>query len=459
MTPSPASDRIRVALTGAAGGFGRTVLLALRSHPSQRPGILCDLDTVALRRMLIELGYSMGELVECADMQSVRRTVDSGSIALVTTTELIDPAAYDVLVEATGSVGVSVRAALAAIDAGRPVVMVSKETESLFGRVLAERARDNGVVSTTGAGDQPANLVALLQWAQHLGLSVVAAGKSSEYDLVFDEAAGTASILDRTVAASGLTEHWRLGDDIPATLEARRALVDGLPLGAAADYCEIAVTANLTGLGVDTPAMHYPIVRYTELADVFRSRDEGGILSSIGVLDVFVLLRGPDEASFAGGEFIVVRCDDAEVARVLQQKGHVISRSADHLCIGLPYHLMGLEIPGTITDAVSGRPVADPAHARTAMVAVASEDLAIGTRLVVAGHHHEIAGVAPSLLPTADAAGLAPFYLLGGAQLVRDVAVGQPIRLTDVDGVDPELMQLAAQDLSIIERPKEMGNL
>lgn len=443
-SPRPAASPIRVALTGAAGGFGRTVLLALRAHPSQRPSVLCDLDLTALRAQLLALGYPGEDLTACRTAAEVRDAVDGGGIALVATADLLAAEAYDVLVEATGVVQVGVRAALAAIDGGRSVVIASKETESLFGRVLAERAAANGVVSTTGAGDQPANLVALLGWAERLGLQVVAAGKSSEYDLVFDRATGEASVLDATIAAPALADLWELGDDIPATLAARRRAVSGLKLGAAADYCEIAVVANLTGLGVDTPEMHYPIARYRELADILRARADGGVLGREGVLDVFVLLREPGEASFAGGEFIVVRCPDPEVARVLEEKGHVVSRARDLLCVGLPFHLMGLEIPGTIADAAAGIPVAQPSGHRLTMIARAAHDLPGGTDLVVAGHHHEIEGTVPALVPADDAADeRVPYYLLGGARLRRPVAEGEPIRFDDVEGIDPALLELA----------------
>ncbi|QOR70889.1 homoserine dehydrogenase [Ruania alkalisoli] len=446
----------RVALTGAAGGFGRTVLLALRTHPAQRPTVLCDLDLGALRSTMVSLGYADHELQECSAGESVRQAVAAGHIALVETIAHLDPAAYDVLIESTGVVGVSARAAVAAIDASRPVVLASKETESLFGRALARRARARGVVSTTGAGDQPANLLALLHWAQRLGLEVVAAGKSSEYDLVLDRATGRASVLDNATPASRLTDHWNLGEDIGATLAARRAAVGQLRLGAAADYCEIAVVANLSGRGVDVPGLHYPIVRYRELADVFRTRSDGGILSSSGVLDVFVLLREADEASFAGGEFIVVRCHDREVARMLEQKGHVVSRSHDHLCIGLPFHLMGLEIPGTIADVVAGVAAGEPSERRLAMVACAAADLPAGTAFTVTGHHHEIEGTRPELVSSHDAGPhLVPYYLLDGARLRHPVAAGAAIRYADVEGIDPLLLELAAEDRIADRSPAE----
>ena len=70
----------------------------------------------------------------------------------------------------------------------------------------------------------------------------------------------------------------------------------------------------------------------------------------------------------------------------------------------------------------------------------ATRDLPAGTELAVAGHHHEIAGVAPVMIATEPAA--SPFYLLDGARLTRPVAHGDLIGLEDVDGVDAGALAL-----------------
>ncbi len=64
--------------------------------------------------------------------------------------------------------------------------MVSKEADSVVGPYLSQRANKAGVVATPVDGDQPSLLIGLLCWARLLGLNVVAAGKSSEYDFVYD---------------------------------------------------------------------------------------------------------------------------------------------------------------------------------------------------------------------------------------------------------------------------------
>ena len=94
--------------------------------------------------------------------------------------------------------------------------------------------------------------------------------------------------------------------------------------------------------------LNYPVAKISELADIFIPEEDGGILKKTGVVDVFCNLRAPDEASFAGGEFSIIRCENETVWELLTSKGHVVSRNGKYACIYLPYHYMGLETPISI---------------------------------------------------------------------------------------------------------------
>ena len=97
---------------------------------------------------------------------------------------------------------------------------------------------------------------------------------------------------------------------------------------------------------------HAPILRTIEVPGVFDTQAEGGILSGTRRIDVFNCLRLPHEVSFAGGVFVNVRCSDAATWRVLEEKGHVLSRSGRAGMIFNPRHLLGIEAPISILDAV-----------------------------------------------------------------------------------------------------------
>ncbi|WP_250441524.1 homoserine dehydrogenase [Caballeronia sp. AZ1_KS37] len=444
---SPASSAhagqpVRYALTGAKGGFARTLLAQTRLMARLFPAVLCDLDVAGLRAMCIELGFDEAALVECADAASVA-ALDAGKIALVADVALVASAQYDILVEATGNPSVGYRVAVAALIAKRHVAMVSKEVDSVAGVSLARLAQRQGVVYTTADGDQPSNLIGWVTWARVLGLDVIAAGKSSEYDLVFDDATGKVTQLDQTFEAPELAGLMSLGDDIPATLAARREALRGRKTSATADYCEMSVVATNTNLVSDVELLHYPVARTTELADIYALREDGGVLSRSGVIDVFNMLRRPDEASFAGGVFVVVRTFDAPTWELLAQKGHVVSRNGRYACLYLPYHFMGVETPITLLDAVlHGRPsgAAKPAQC-VVLAGRANVDIAAGTVLHMGGHHHDVTGVQAVLLDRRNApADVAPLYLAAHTTLARDVKAGELITIADLYNPDEALL-------------------
>ncbi|HHU89439.1 MAG TPA: homoserine dehydrogenase, partial [Clostridiaceae bacterium] len=163
--------------------------------------------------------------------------------------------------------------------------------------------------------------------------------------------------------------------------------------------------------------------------------EDGGILTSQGVVDVFFNLRAPDEASFAGGVFIIVKCENEKVWELLGSKGHLVSRNGKYACMYLPYHYMGLETPVSI---ILGDFMGIGSHPECRQVSVltgvAERELAKGTVLKVEGHHHSIDGLIPELLICSDQTeDIVPFYLLNDLVLTRDVKEGETITLDAVD--------------------------
>ncbi|WP_347558157.1 homoserine dehydrogenase [Robbsia sp. KACC 23696] len=436
------SDRVvRYALTGAKGGFSRTLLAQTRLMPKLVPAILCDLDVTGLRALCIELGFAQSSLLICENADAVA-AAPADAIVLIADVTLLDTRRYDILVEATGNPAIGYRTAATAIEAKRHIAMVSKEVDAVSGIALSDLARQHGVVYTTADGDQPANLIGWVSWARVLGLDIVAAGKSSEYDLVFDPASGKVTQLDQVIDAPDLGGLLKLGDDIPATLAARRAALNGLKTSATADYCEMSVVGTNTGLVTDTELMHYPIARTAELADIYALQEDGGVLRRGGVIDVFNVLRLPDEASFAGGVFVVVRTTDGPTWALLQQKGHVVSRNGRYACLYLPYHFMGVETPISLLNAVlHGRASGSDKPSQCVVLAGRTKEaIPAGTRLTMGGHHHDVTGVQAVLCPRTDVpSDVAPLYLAAHATTKRDLAAGELLRIGDIEGYDPAL--------------------
>ena len=99
-----------------------------------------------------------------------------------------------------------------------------------------------------------------MTWAELLGLEVIGAGKSSEYDFVFDPASGEVTCNGVTRTLPALAAHWSLGGPDAVARSAARAglLGTAFPLRTVPDLCEMTVVANATGLCADTARFHAP---------------------------------------------------------------------------------------------------------------------------------------------------------------------------------------------------------
>lgn len=404
---------VRVGLVGV-GDFGATLLAQSRAMPNMRITVACDKDVARMERAVSAAGMSADDLFMTDDITGA------------------DVPDFDVLVEATGHPGAAAEIAEWAISRKRHVVMASKETAIVVGPILHRMARGAGVVYTEVEGDQPSLLIGLVSWARALGLDVRAAGKSSEYDFVLDPD-DTLNWCAESKANSGLSALWQNdGTDWHDITAKRRAAIHaaGFPDHVVSDFCEMGVVANATGLTPDRADFHAPLLRPVEIADAFQPAQDGGLLSGHGKIDVFNCFRRHDEASFAGGVFIVVGCDDAATWKLLAEKGHVVAHNGKTAMLSNQQHLLGVEAPMSILSAgLLGLPTGahDP-RPHVDLVARAARDFEKGDVLSITNmHKHEVQGLAPELIPAAALSddGPCPYYLATGRTLARDVQTGE----------------------------------
>jgi predicted homoserine dehydrogenase-like protein len=421
-----------------SGGFGRSFLAQALRIPLINARIAIDREAGIAAAALRSIGLDESRIAVCETPAQAVAAWERGQHIAAADVAVVLGLPLDLLVEATGHPDAGARHARLAIEAGLHVAIASKEVDSVIGPELARRAQLKQRVVTPVDGDQPALLIGLVTWARTLGLEVIAAGKSSEYDFVFDAQAGTIDSNGRRIEVSGFEKLWALGDgDAGALARARSQACASLPQRAVPDLCELLVVANSTGLVPDRKTLHAPIARITEVPTLFAPESAGGLLLNTGTLDVFHCLRAPDEVSLAGGVFVIVRCDDQETWGLLKGKGHIMSRDDRHAMLPIPRHLLGLEAATSVLDAVlhgrsSGaqqpKPVLD-------LVPRATRDLRAGTLLEMGGHHHTMDGTTAELIAAAPlGAGVpVPFYLAANRKLVRDVAAGQPVCFDDIE--------------------------
>lgn len=421
----PALERpVQAALLGA-GEFGLSLIAQARRMRGLDIVAAFDLDPARVSAALAEMGVPHRRCASLAEAEAARA---AGALALCERLDDLLRLPLGMVVEATGHAEAGAAHAEAAIAAGIGVAMVSKEAECVVGPELARQAAAAGVPYTLVDGDQPALLIGLVSWARLLGLPIVAAGKSSEYDFVLDPATETVTWLEQRVHAPGMLRHWALGQDAAATVAAREALLSSLPLRTVPDSCEMTLVANATGILPDRDTFHAPLARTVELPELYGPRDTGGLLSAPGRLDVFNCLRRPDEASFAGGVYVVVELADARTGALFAGKGIPVSADRRRALIYNPSHLLGVEAPTSIMAAGAMRhSMVGPDYSqRVDLLAQATRDLPAGHVLAIEGTRHAVPGLEPLLRPTVPEAPDAPlpYYMAVGLRLRRAVPAG-----------------------------------
>ncbi|MCK0198145.1 flagellar biosynthesis protein FlgA [Ancylobacter sp. 6x-1] len=447
-----AADRppVETCIVGT-GGFGRSFLAQGLRVPKMRARVAVDRDAEIAAAAFRAVGVEPRRIRICTSAVEARAAFAAGDFIAAADLSLVLDLPVEVVVEATGHPEAGARHARLAIEADRHVALVSKEVDSVVGPGLARLAAERGRVVTPVDGDQPSLLIGLISWAETLGLEIVAAGKASEYDFVFDAQTGALSSNGRTIPAPDFASCWALGDRPAAEIvRARAAAAAALPQRAVPDLCELLVVGNATGFHPDQPDLHAPIARIPEVPSLLAERSQGGLIEGTRRLDVFHCLRAPDEASFAGGVFVLVRCTDGESWDMLSEKGHPISRDGSTAMVYLPRHLLGIEAATSVLEAAllgaSSGGIAPCPHLD--LIARATDDLRAGSMLAMGGHHHTIEGTQAELLPGAplSAQTPAPFYLAANCRLARDVARGQAITFGDIEiAAGSELLSLRVQ--------------
>ncbi|MDN6630253.1 MAG: hypothetical protein L0K90_03215 [Staphylococcus equorum] len=426
--------KIKLGIVGASQGFGYTTLVQIKNVEQIDLQAVSSIDVEESYKALVEIGYEEERIVVCYTAEEIKNT-DASKIIIANDYKLVLEAEITSIIETTGDITIGTYITENALNKGINVYMVSKETDSFSGPYFNQLAYENDAIYTLVNGDQPRNLIDLYSWGQLIGLNIVAAGKSSEYDFVWDRESGEITYTDgkeEYFDAKRLFDLWEYKDT--TTLDQRYQVLKGLTGAIAADICEMNLVSNATGLLPANPSLNYPIAKVNELADIFVTKEDGGILDRSEVVDVFYQLREKNEPSFAGGVFLIFELKNQKLTDLLRSKGHLISQNEKYGCIYEPYHMMGIEAPlSIILGDRLGIGTRKDTRQVSVMVGVAEEEIKKGHTFRVYGHHHEIENVMPRLFETGEVKNAVPFYLLNDVTLKKDIKKGDVIGLDDID--------------------------
>jgi predicted homoserine dehydrogenase-like protein len=398
---------VRVGLIGA-GKFGAMFLAQVPTTPGIEVAAIADLDPARARAACRAVGWD-------AERIGKVRFHDDGSA-------LARSDGVDVVIEATGNPGAGVVHALAAIEAGRHVVMVNVEADVLCGPALAARARQAGVVYSMAYGDQPALVSEMVDWARAAGFRVQAAGKGTKYLPAYHE-----------VTPDDVWSHYGLTPEEAKAAGMNPQMFNSF-LDGTKSAIEMAAIANACGLDVPRDGLGFPPCGVDDLAQVLRPRDAGGTLGR-GVVEVVSSLERdgrPVVRDLRWGVYVVIEAPSDYSAACFRQYGLATDASGRFAAMYKPYHLIGMELGiSVLSAALRGEPTGQSSAFRGDAVAVAKRDLAAGDRLDGEGGRTVWGKCLPA--QASLAAGALPIGLAHGVRLVRTVKRGAVLTRADVE--------------------------
>jgi predicted homoserine dehydrogenase-like protein len=403
-----AGKPVRVGLIGA-GKFGSMFLAQVPSIRGLEVAMISDLDPERAKAACRNVGWDAGLIART-------HFAAAGS-------EACRDERVDVVIEATGDPGAGIAHAIAAIEAGKPVVMVNVEADALAGPWLARKARAANVIYSLAYGDQPALIAEMVDWARAAGFEVTAAGKGTKYLPAY-----------HSVTPDGVWQHYGLTAE-----EAKRAGMNSQMFNSFLDgtksAIEMAAVANACALDVAHDGLHFPPCGADELAQVLRPKMLGGALDSDGMVEVVSSLNRDGSAvarDLRWGVYVVFKANNDYAAACFRQYGLPTDASGRYAAMYKPFHLIGLELSiSALNVALRGEPTGSNRGWRGDAVAVAKRALKAGETLDGEGGYCVYA----KLIPAARSLALnaLPIGLAHHVKLKRDIAAGEFLSAADVE--------------------------
>jgi predicted homoserine dehydrogenase-like protein len=398
---------VRVALIGA-GKFGSMFLAQVPTIPGLEVAVIADLDPDRAREACRTVGW------DTARIAATRFSADGP--------EACGADGVEVVIEATGHPEAGIRHALAAIEAGRHIVMVNVEADVLAGPLLAGKARERGVVYSMAYGDQPALVSEMVDWARAAGFTVAAAGKGTKYLPHF-----------HAVTPDDVWTHYGLSPEQAKAAGMNPQMFNSF-LDGTKSAIEMAAIANACDLDVPEEGLRFPPCGVDDLAHVLRPKSLGGQLDRDGMVEVVSSLERDGRPVFRDlrwGVYVVLKAPNDYAAACFKQYGLPTDATGRYAAMYKPFHLIGLELSiSVLSAALRNEPTGSTRSWRGDAVAVAKRDLKAGETLDGEGGYTVYGRLAPASISKAGR--MLPIGLAHGVRLTQDVAAGTVVTEDDV---------------------------
>ncbi len=407
--------KIKVAIVGS-GRMGKGVTNQIFGMRGMEVSIIADI--------LLESAYAAyannqidREEICVAESPHIANQAISRNQPVITQDASIVPLTdIDCIIEATGVPEIGAMVAYLGIQNGKHVAMLNIEADNVVGPILKKLADSAGVVYTFADGDEPGVLMGLYEWADSLGFTTVAAGKSPAYSP--QDPYATPDTVAELAAIKNLNPKMFCSFN------------DG-----SKTQIEMCSFANAAGLIPDVLGMHNPLnTDIWDLPRIYQKKEDGGILDRYGVVEICGPTFKPDGSidyrkSVQPGVFYIITHSHPQIRKDL---AHLLKfQPGPNFLLHRPYHLCSIETPLSAAQAYFyNEPTGAPKGLYSEMVALTKRNLKAGEVLDGSGGY-----LVRGRLEKATVAfekDLLPFGLAEDIKLIKDVAKDQPVRYSDV---------------------------
>ncbi|MEC0304237.1 NAD(P)H-dependent oxidoreductase [Terribacillus saccharophilus] len=300
---------IKVGIIGA-GQMGFGLISQISRIPGMVVGGICDVNIVNAERARDFYRSQENRKIETVVSSDYRAIIQSNTV--------------EVVVDATGVPEVGANIALEALRSRKHLVLLNVEVDITIGSYMHSMFDSADLVYSGSAGDEPAAIVELYEFAKTMGLEVVVAGKGKNNAL-------KPTANPDTCAAEAQQKNM--------SAHMLAAFQDGTKTMA-----EMNLLSNAIGLVPDKVGMHGVDAGLDDVARKLDLKENGGVLDSLGVVEY---VNG-----LAPGVFVIVKSELEPVDEELRYLLKVDSNHGPHYTLYRPYHLASLETPITIAKAV-----------------------------------------------------------------------------------------------------------
>lgn len=398
------NEKIKVGLVGA-GQMGKGMVSQMMLMKGMIPSLVIDINIGNAIEAFTLANVLKEDIVVAENLEDVNRAMEEDKYVVSDNNELATSAKLvDVVVDATGVPDVGAKVAMDSILNKKHIVMLNVETDVVIGPILNKLAKNAGVVYTGTAGDEPGSVKELYDFADALGFEIVAIGKGKNNPINYE--ANPDNVLDQA-KAEGVSPKM-----LTSFKDGTKTMV------------ELTAMANATGFIPDIRGGHGPSGTVGELPDIYRLKEDGGILNQYQIVDY---VNG-----VAPGVFIVVT---TELPQIHHEMKYLSMGEGPNYVLYRPYHLTSLETPITVARAaIYGEPTIIPRSGKPTAetITVAKRDLKAGENLDGIGGYTVLGSV--ECYEKSKAENLLPIGLINkNTRVKKDIKKGEFLTYESVE--------------------------